>query len=91
MSLESVSLDGQFDNGSSSGVPRGQKEGATTPLRPTFAFKDTIIDQWCSDCTTNTWVILLGNVMEIKLLFLLWALCIIGSIWVLINGVDDDA
>ena len=47
--------------------------------------------RWCSDCTTNTWVILLGNVMEIKVLFLLWALCIIGSIWVLINGVDDDA
>lgn len=28
--------------------------------------------------------------MEIKVLFLLWAFCIIGSIWVLIKGVDDD-
>jgi hypothetical protein len=29
--------------------------------------------------------------MEIKVLFLLWSFCILGTIWVLIKGEKDDA
>ena len=28
--------------------------------------------------------------MEIKVLFLLWSFCILGTIWMLIKGVDED-
>jgi|ETNvirenome_6_30_1030629.scaffolds.fasta_scaffold04037_7 hypothetical protein len=29
--------------------------------------------------------------MEIKVLFLLWGFCILGTIWMLIKGGDSDA
>jgi hypothetical protein len=29
--------------------------------------------------------------MEIKVLFLLWSFCILGTIWMLIKGGDNDA
>lgn len=29
--------------------------------------------------------------MEIKVLFLLWSFCILGTIWMLIKGESDDA
>lgn len=29
--------------------------------------------------------------METKVLLLLWAFCILGSVWLVIKGVDNDA
>jgi len=28
--------------------------------------------------------------MEIKVLFLLWSFCVLGTIWILIKGENDD-